>query len=96
MSSKGNCKMKSERNKTIDISVEDGKNYLERCLKITQKASIEEITNKTLIGNCFEIIWNFGQQNNICAAGKSGVKRQPAGLISHNLNHHAASVTGSS
>ncbi len=48
--------MKSERNKTIDISIEDGKNYLERCLKITQKVSVDEILNKTLIGDSFEVM----------------------------------------
>ena len=48
--------MKSERNKTIDISVEEGKNYIERCLKITKKATVDEICNKTLIGDSFEIM----------------------------------------
>ena len=45
--------MKSERNKTIDLSIEEGQCYLDRCIKITEKSSLEQILNKTIIGNSF-------------------------------------------
>ena len=45
-------------------------------------------------GNGFEVVRNFGQKNDIGAAGESGVKGQPAGLISHDFDHHASAVAG--
>ena len=48
--------MKSERNKTIDLSVEDGRVYLEKCVTINEKTSLSSIINKTIIGNTFEIL----------------------------------------
>lgn len=47
--------MKAERNKTIDISVEDGRHYLECCISVTEPASLEQITDKTIVGDMFEI-----------------------------------------
>lgn len=48
--------MKSERNKTIDITKENGKIYLEKCISINKKAKIEDVLNKTIIGNTFETL----------------------------------------
>ncbi|MBO5976532.1 MAG: site-specific DNA-methyltransferase [Oscillospiraceae bacterium] len=48
--------MKSSRNKTIDLSVEQGENYLRRCISIENKATVQEIENKTIIGNSLEIM----------------------------------------
>lgn len=48
--------MKTKRNKTIDISVEEGKSYLERCIKVDKKVHTDEITNKTIIGDTFEVL----------------------------------------
>lgn len=48
--------MKSERNKTIDMGIEEGKHYLQRCLRLKKAATLEEVRDKTLIGNCFEIL----------------------------------------
>ena len=46
---------KSSRNKTIDLTVEEGKEYLDRCLKIdTVQSSLASILNKTILGNTFE------------------------------------------
>ena len=50
-------KIKSVRNKTLDISVEEGKEYLERCLTIASDLSkTEKILNKTILGDTFEIL----------------------------------------
>ena len=51
------AKNKSTRNKTIDITVEEGKEYLERCITVHSKLhSIEKIINKTIIGDTFEVM----------------------------------------
>lgn len=47
--------MKSKRNKTIDITVEEGKEYLERCIDASKIKSIEDVMDKTIIGDMFEI-----------------------------------------
>ena len=48
--------MKAERNKTIDISVEEGKEYLERCITVSEKTSINEVIDKTILGDTFEVL----------------------------------------
>lgn len=48
--------MKADRNKTIDITVEDGKEYLEKCVIISQKAPLDSVIDKTLLGDMFEIL----------------------------------------
>ena len=49
--------MKSDRNKTIDISVEEGQEYLEKCIELEYYSnSIENLLNKTIHGDFFEIV----------------------------------------
>ena len=48
--------MKADRNKTIDISVEEGEKYLEKCISVTKPASVEEIVDKTILGDTFEVL----------------------------------------
>lgn len=48
--------MKAARNKTIDMSIEEGSQYLERCIKINVPANIDSIMNKTIIGDCLEVM----------------------------------------
>lgn len=48
--------MKADRNKTIDISVEEGREYLGKCISLTEKAELPEVLDKTLIGNTLEIL----------------------------------------
>lgn len=47
--------MKASRNKTIDISVQEGQCYLEQCISVTEKKSVEEILDKTIRGDLFEV-----------------------------------------
>ena len=49
-------KIKAERNKTIDISIEDGLCYLNRCINVTEPMSLEKITDKTIVGDTFEVL----------------------------------------
>lgn len=48
--------MKADRNKTIDITVEEGKEYLEKCIRISKQAKLENVCDKTIIGNTFEML----------------------------------------
>ena len=47
---------KSERNKTIDITIEEGREYLDRCVTINDMATLEQVLDKTIIGDTFEAI----------------------------------------
>lgn len=48
--------MKSAKNKTIDISVEDGRAYLERCARISGAAELSQITDRTICGDTFHVM----------------------------------------
>ena len=48
--------MKAQRNKTIDLTVEDGASYLKKCVTINDKASLGDIINKTINGDTFEVL----------------------------------------
>lgn len=48
--------MKAPRNKTIDFNLNIGKKYLNQCLKINSQVKINVITNKTIIGDIFNVL----------------------------------------
>lgn len=48
--------MKADRNKTIDMTIEEGKEYLDRCMAITEKKPLKEILDKTICGDTFETL----------------------------------------
>ena len=48
--------MKSKLHKTIDLTVEEGKVYLDRCIKVDDRTDVESILDKTLLGDTFEIL----------------------------------------
>lgn len=48
--------MKAARNKTIDMSIEEGKQYLDRCISISEPTGIDSILNETILGDCLEVI----------------------------------------
>ena len=51
--------MKSIRNKTINFSAEDGQKYLSRCISLASRSTLDNILDKTIMGNAFEIIKNL-------------------------------------
>lgn len=51
--------MKSERNKTIDLSVEAGAAYLRRCISVTEPAAREAVLDKTILGDAFAVLENL-------------------------------------
>lgn len=55
--------LKSPKNKTIDISVEEGKQYLERCIAVTEPVQLSTVLNKTIVGDCFDVLPNLPHQS---------------------------------
>ena len=47
---------KSARNKTIDLSVEEGHAYLERCIQVNDQASLPHVLDKTILGDSFAVM----------------------------------------
>ena len=48
--------MKAGRNKTIDLTVEEGKKYLGKCIKVTKSITADKITDKTINGDTFDVL----------------------------------------
>ena len=48
--------MKSKLNKTIDLTIEEGKVYLDRCIKVNSRTDVGGILDKTLLGDTLEIL----------------------------------------
>lgn len=47
---------KSSRNKTIDTTVEQGREYLARCISVNSKQAIDAVVDKTIIGDTFAVM----------------------------------------
>lgn len=47
---------KAARNKTIDLDVTEGKVYLDRCISVREPAAAEEILDRTILGDTFEVL----------------------------------------
>lgn len=47
---------KSKRNKTIDLTIEEGRHYLSRCIKITELQTIQQVLNRTIVGDTFDVL----------------------------------------
>lgn len=48
--------MKSVRNKTIDITVEEGQQYLERCISVRQHMKLPDVLDKTILGDTMQVL----------------------------------------
>ena len=48
--------MKAARNRTLDITAEEGAEYLARCLRPTGPLSLPEVLDRTLCGDSFDIL----------------------------------------
>ena len=48
--------MKADRNKTIDITVEEGREYLERCVTVSEKVTLDTVLDRTILGDTFETL----------------------------------------
>ena len=48
--------MKTGRNKTIDMTVEEGGKYLERCLRLTEAMPLDSVLDRTIWGDTFSVL----------------------------------------
>lgn len=48
--------MKAKRNKTIDLTVEAGQDYLARCVRIAEQADLATVLDKTILGDSFAVL----------------------------------------
>lgn len=48
--------MKSERNKTIDMSIKQGAEYLAQCISVNQRVSLHEVLDKTILGDTMRVL----------------------------------------
>lgn len=48
--------MKSERNKTIDFSVEEGKKYLDKCINVLGNIALDRVLDKTILGDSLAVL----------------------------------------
>ena len=49
-------KIKSSRNKTIDTTIEQGREYLARCISVNTAQTFEAVVDKTIIGDTFAVM----------------------------------------
>ena len=49
-------KEKAGRNKTIDFPLEEGQQYLEKCVTIRTPAALDQILDRTILGDCHEVM----------------------------------------
>ena len=49
-------KQKAGRNKTIDIPLEQGQEYLKRCINVNTPTEISTVLDKTIHGNTFDVV----------------------------------------
>lgn len=49
-------KEKAPRNKTIDFSLEEGSKYIDGCLSINGPVSLNDILNRTILGDAFDVM----------------------------------------
>ena len=55
--------MKSGRNKTIDLSLEEGQEYFSRCLKASELSQISDFRDKIICGDCFQALPHIPKQS---------------------------------
>ncbi len=53
---------KASRNKTIDISIDEGKQYLSRCISVSVPAHKKDILDRTINGDTFSVLPNLPKE----------------------------------
>ena len=48
--------MKSKRNKTIDLPLSEGGEYLERCLRVTEPQTLPQVRDRVILGDTFSVL----------------------------------------
>ena len=50
-------KEKAARNKTIDFAIEDGREYLDKCITVNEDIdTVDSVLNQFIIGDCLEVM----------------------------------------
>lgn len=47
---------KAARNKTIDFSLEEGRKYLEKCIRVDEKSGADEVLDRIIIGDSLKVM----------------------------------------
>ncbi len=55
--------MKSPRNKTIEFSLEEGRQYADRCISVWKDTEIETLLDKTILGDSLQILDFFPKKS---------------------------------
>lgn len=48
--------MKSPKNKTIDFSIKDGQNFINKCITVNAKTSLNNLVDKTILGDSLKVL----------------------------------------
>lgn len=48
--------MKSQRNKTIDFTIDEGRKYLDKCIGVSSAVSLQDVLDKTICGDTLEVL----------------------------------------
>ena len=48
--------MKAPKNKTIDLTLSEGREYLDRCLRVEQPAALSDVLDRTICGDSFAVL----------------------------------------
>ena len=48
--------MKAPRNRTIDISVEEGQPYLDRCIRVERPTALGSVLDRTILGDALRVL----------------------------------------
>ncbi len=52
-------KQKSKRNKTLDTTLEEEKDFFEKCINVENSVNLEQIKNKTICGDTLKVLENL-------------------------------------
>lgn len=55
--------MKSQRNKTIDFPIDEGQQYLDRCIGVSSIVSLQDILDKTVYGDTLQVLQYFPRKS---------------------------------
>ena len=48
--------MKAPKNKTIDLSIEEGAEYLAHCVRVEAPVSLGDVLDRTILGDCLDVL----------------------------------------
>lgn len=55
--------MKSQKNKTIDFSIDEGKPFIDRCITVSSPIAMDKLLDKTILGNSLQVLEYIPQKS---------------------------------